>query len=135
MTDQRSQIDYPLDLQSIGAIQDALDDIEKNHIRKRTRVPKTLATGANDFSISSEYLILTGDAAGNVIGTIGGGREGQTLIIDFVDNHVTLTDDASGNPDTINLAGAGVDFNSTANDVVTLIYNGKSWKEVSRSVN
>ena len=86
----------------------------------------TVALGAsNSFKV-------TGDRGGNTIATITGGKDGQTIKIIFVDTFITITDDGTSNPNTVNLSGA---FTSTANDTLTLLFDGISWRELSRSIN
>ncbi len=92
----------------------------------------TLAASATTFAEASNVVVLTGNAGGNTLATITGGLSGQILTIIFVDGLVTITDDASGTANTINLSGA---FTSSANDTMQLVFNGVSWREVSRSVN
>lgn len=91
----------------------------------------TILNGETTFNLTSNYMVLTG-AAAVTIARIIGGYEGQRLLLGFTDANVTITDDASGNADTVNLSGA---FTGSADDTIELIYNGTSWREVSRSVN
>lgn len=92
----------------------------------------TCGTGATTFAVTSNTVTVTGDGGGNTIATITGGVSGQMLTLIFVDALVTITDDATGNANTVNLSAA---FTSTANDVMTLVSNGTSWRESARSVN
>lgn len=128
---QRSQLQYPLDAESKGTLKLALEDVEKDVIRKRNRVQFTILSGATSFNVASDYMVLTAQAA-VTIAKIGGGREGQILVLEFTDANVTITDDATSAADTVNLSAA---FTSTADDTMQLLYNGISWREVSRSVN
>ena len=91
----------------------------------------TILNGATDFHVTSNYMVLTG-AAAVTIARIIGGYEGQSIVLGFTDGNVTITDDASGNAVTVNLSAA---FTGSANDIIELMYNGTSWREVSRSVN
>lgn len=129
--EQRSQLKYPLDNESLGTLKLALEQIEKDVIRKRNRVQMTIPSGTVSFNVASDYMVLTG-AAGVTIATIAGGREGQVLTLEFTDANVTITDDATSAMNTVNLSAA---FTSTANDTMQLLFNGTSWREVSRSVN
>lgn len=128
---QRSQLENPLDAVSKGILKNALEDVEKDVIRKRTRNPLTIIAGATTFFVASDYMVLTG-AAAVTIATIQGGREGQVLTISFTDANITITDTGTGVANTVDLSAA---FTSTANDVVQLLYDGTSWREVSRSIN
>ena len=92
----------------------------------------TLAAAATTLAVTRNLVTLTGDAGANTLATITGGVSGQILVIIFVDNLVTITDDAGGGANTVNLSAA---FTSTANDTITLISNGTSWREMARSVN
>ena len=128
---QRAQLQHPLDSPSKGTLKLALEDVEKDVIRKRNRIQLTVATGAVTFEVASDYMVLSA-AAGVTIATIKGGREGQILTLEFTDANVTITDTSTGAADTVNLSAA---FTSTANDTMQLLFNGTSWREVTRSVN
>lgn len=127
----RAQLQYPLDPESKGALRVALEEIQKDVIQKRSRIQFTISTGATSFAVASDYMVLTG-AAGVTIATIVGGREGQILTLSFTDANITITDDATAAAGTVNLSAA---FTSTGNDVMRLLFDGISWREVSRSVN
>ena len=128
---QRAQLQYPLDAESKGALRGILEELIKDVAIRQNRVPLTIASGATSFGISSGYMLLSG-AAAVTIATIIGGKEGQILTLEFTDANITITDDATAAADTVNLSVA---FTSTADDVLRLLYNGTSWREVSRSVN
>lgn len=128
---QRAQLQYPLDLQSEGALARALENVERGIVRKRNRFPLTIPSGATTFNVGSDYMVITG-AAAVTIATIGGGQEGQILTLQFTDGNVTITDDATATADTVNLSAA---FTSSADDVMQLLYDGTSWREVTRSAN
>lgn len=93
---------------------------------------KTLAAAATALAVTSNIVTVTGDAGGNTVATITGGTAGQVLTLIFVDALVTITDDATAASNTVNLSAA---FTSTANDTMTLVYDGTSWRETARSVN
>jgi len=128
-TPSRSQMEYPLDQESKGALIIALEDIQKDVIQKRNRVQFIISSGATSFAISSDYMVLTGAAAVTIANIIGG-REGQILTLEFTDSNITIADTDTGTVDTINLSSS---FISVANGVIQLLYNGTSWKEVARS--
>ena len=92
----------------------------------------TLGVAATTFSVFSNVMQITGDGGGNTIGTITGAISGQYLIMIFVDDKVTITDDNGHGANTIDLSAA---FTSLDDTVLHLIYDGTSWYEVSRSVN
>ena len=58
-----------------------------------------------------------------------GGSVGQEITIIFGDVNTTIADGAS-----LHLSG-GVNFVSSADDTLKLIYDGSSWYEITRSVN
>jgi hypothetical protein len=128
---KRSQLEYPLDLQSVSILKDFLERNFPAYLYRSIKQTLTIQSGATSFNILSNYMVLTG-AAAVTIATIIGGYEGQKIILQFTDSNVTITDDSSGNLNTVNLSAA---FTSTSNDILTLIYDGVSWREVSRSVN
>lgn len=92
----------------------------------------TLGVAATTFAATTSFVVLTGDAGTNTISTITGGVEGQTLTILFVDALVTITDTDAHTADTVDLSAA---FTSADDTTLTLIYDGTSWYETSRSVN
>ncbi|MBI5071657.1 hypothetical protein HZB93_02055, partial [Candidatus Falkowbacteria bacterium] len=92
----------------------------------------TLAAAATTFAAAGNVMTITGDAGGNTIATITAGVTGQTLILKFVDALVTITDTAAATANTINLSAA---FTSTADDTMTLMFDGNKWFETSRSIN
>jgi len=128
---QRFQLEYPLDFESEGALKNTLEKIIKDVILRQNRVELTIASGATSFFINSNYMVVTA-LAGITVATIEGGREGQTLILSFTDANITITDTSTGALNTVNLSAS---FTSTAEDIMVLIFNGTSWREVSRSVN
>jgi hypothetical protein len=91
----------------------------------------TLGASATTLAITRNVVKLTGNGT-NVLATITGGIAGQILTIIFVDALVTITDTGTGAADTVNLSAP---FTSTANDTITLVYDGTSWFEIVRSVN
>lgn len=127
----RSQLAYPLDAESMGALKLALELVQKDVIQKRNRVQLIIPSGATSFNVASDFMVLTG-AAAVTIDIIKGGREGQILTLQFKDANVTITDTSTGAADTVNLSAA---FTSTAEDTIQLIFDGTSWRETSRSVN
>ena len=92
----------------------------------------TLGSGATTLAVASIVVKLTGDAGGNTIGTITGGISGMSLVIIFVDALVTITNDDTSAANTVNLSAA---FTSSANDTLSLVYDGNKWFETARSVN
>ena len=101
-------------------------------IVSNTKVATTLAAAATTFAVTNNFVAVTGDAGANTVATITGGVSGQILTLLFVDGLVTITDTAAATADTVNLSAA---FTSSANDTLTLIYDGVKWIEIARSVN
>ena len=93
----------------------------------------TLATGVTTYAVTSRVVTLTGDGAAT-IGTITGANAGIYTFI-FVDANITITDTDEAVANKIDLAETATDFTSADDTTLTLVYNGKSWFEVSRSVN
>jgi len=92
----------------------------------------TLGVGATTVAITTDFLTLTGDGGGNTIGPITGGITGQTLRVLCVDADVAITDTDAHTADTVDLSAA---FTCADDTVLTLLYDGTSWYETSRSVN
>jgi hypothetical protein len=66
-------------------------------------------------------------AGGTTITTFTGGTSGQVIRVVFTNTNATLSDAG-----TLKLSAA---FTSTADDEMTLLYDGTNWYELSRSVN
>jgi len=92
----------------------------------------TLGVAAATWVATSNFQTITGDVSGNTVTTITSGTTGQTLTLLFIDNEVTISDNNAHTADTIDLGAA---FLSADDTTLTLIYNGTSWYEKSRSVN
>ena len=84
-----------------------------------------------DIAVSS-HLMTVSAGASETIATISGGYDGMRLTLIFLDTNTTITDTATEAADTVNLSAA---YTSADGDVLELIYDGTSWREVSRSVN
>lgn len=97
-----------------------------------TKKDITLGVAATTFATTSNVMEITGDGGANTIATITGALSGQYLIMIFVDGLVTITDDNGHGADTIDLSAA---FTSSDDTTLTIIYDGTSWYETSRSTN
>lgn len=129
MSNERFQLQYPLDLESIATLKPAIERLAQE---RREIQAIIIPSGATSFEVRGEVMVVTA-AAGVTIATIVDSMyDGFELTLIFTDTNVTITDDATGAKNTINLSGA---FTSTANDVMKLIYRNLSWYEVGRSVN
>jgi len=95
---------------------------------------KTLAASDITFALTSNIITLTGDAGANTLATITGAGIGIYTIL-FVDGLITVTDDEANTANTIDLVGTGADLTSADDTTLTLMFDGTSFYEVSRSVN
>lgn len=95
-----------------------------------TAIP--LGAAAITFATATNFLTVTGDGGANTIATITNGIEGQMLSMLFVDALVTITDDDSHAADSVDLSAA---FTSADDTTLTILYDGTSWYEISRSIN
>jgi hypothetical protein len=88
-------------------------------------------------AISSATLIKVTDADNNdQLSLITGGRTGQYLTILFDDTITVVDDDVATAANALDIVDVG-NNNETfgAGDILTLIFDGTAWHEVSRSVN
>jgi hypothetical protein len=107
------------------------DNLQVQGIAYSSTIPTvTLAAAATTFAVTRNTTIVDCDAGGNTIGTITGGKIGL-FVFQFVDASCTVTDTGTSASDTVNLSAA---FTSTANDTLTLLYDGTSWREAARGV-
>lgn len=95
----------------------------------------TLGAGVRTFALAGEVMIITGDGGANVIDDITGGYEGMKLVLIFVDGNVTITDTDAHTANTVDLVGAATNLVSADDTTLSLIFDGTSWYEMSRSVN
>lgn len=93
----------------------------------------TLGAAATAIAVDSNVVEVTGDAGGNTVTTITGGVAGQILVLLFVDALVTINDDNTHGADSVDLVGANTTFADDA--TLTLMYDGTSWYEITRSIN
>ena len=91
-----------------------------------------LAAASTTFVVTSNVMSVSSTLGASTIATITGGISGQILTLIFIDALVTITDTGAATANTINLSAP---FTSAANTVLTLVYNGNKWFEVTRSVN
>jgi len=96
---------------------------------------ETLGSGVTTFVASKKFIVMTGHVGTNTLATITGDMAfaGNEITILCVDGLVTITDTDAHTADTVDLAGG--DFTSAADAVLKLLYDGTSWREVSRSIN
>jgi len=122
---------YKFDLKTEGMLRLFLEKFFPSYKARFRKDKLTIQSGATSFNLTSNYMVLTG-AAAVTISKIIGGYEGQILTLEFTDGNITITDTETGAADTVDLSAA---FTSSANDTMQLIYDGTSWREISRSVN
>ena len=92
-------------------------------------------SAANDLTLSdANSMLVSGNTQINAI-TTDGWQQGSIIYL-FFSGTPTVKNNTAGGAGTavIRLAGAA-DFVASANDVLTLLYNGTDWIEVCRSVN
>lgn len=87
----------------------------------------TLGSAGNSFSI-------TGTTTINAITTTSW-QAGSVIMLIFASTPTVKNNTAGGASTAKILLNGGVDFSATANDVLTLIYDGTNWLECSRSIN
>jgi len=87
----------------------------------------TLGSAGNSFSI-------TGTTTINAITTTNW-QAGSVIRLIFASTPTVKNNTAGGASTAKMLLNGGVDFSATANDVLTLIYDGTNWLECSRSIN
>jgi len=106
------------------------DLIEKSGLPtvKRSHAVPASATA---IPVNSHFMSVTAGAA-ETIATITGGYDGMVLNLLFNDTNVTITDTATEAADTVNLSAALTGADGT---MLTLLYDGTSWREIGRSVN
>lgn len=94
----------------------------------------TLTASATTFTATDRLVEVTGDGGGNTLATITGpmALEGNQITLLFVDTNVTITNDNSHAADSVDLSAS---FTSADDATLTIVHDGTSWYEVSRSVN
>jgi len=92
----------------------------------------TLGAAATTFAATTSFVTLTGDGGANTLADITGGVVGMPLRLLFVDALITITDTDAHDANTIDLSAA---FTSADDTTLTLLFDGTSWYEMSRSVN
>lgn len=97
-------------------------------------IPNELVNGIQTYtaagatpSVAGFRVIKVGQSGGVTITNLTGGSTGQIVTLIFTDSNSTIAD--SGN---FKLTGA---FSSTADDTLTLVFDGTSWYEISRAAN
>lgn len=88
---------------------------------------------ANDITFASDanFVDITGTTQINTIATTTW-NAGSIIVLQF-DGSVTVAHNTAGTGASILLAGA-VNFAATADDTLMLIYDGTTWREISRTV-
>jgi len=129
-------VNAPITLESDNTIDNIIDGqvAISGIITNAAMQSTTLGSGAVTFALTSNIITLTGDGAANVLGTITGAGIGIYTII-FVDANITVTDTDIAAAGTIDLTGTATDLTSADDTTLTLVFDGTSFFEVSRSVN
>ncbi|MBP9717748.1 hypothetical protein KBD59_00420 [Candidatus Gracilibacteria bacterium] len=92
------------------------------------------AIKADAFSAAGLNVINL-EATSADVNTITNGVAGQMLILLFNDAVTVADDDTATAANAINLVGIATSFVAAAGDTLTLVSDGSSWREVTRSVN
>ncbi len=108
------------------------NSITTGKIASTASTPASLGAGTVALAITSNVATVTGNGGGTTIGTITGGVSGQVLTLIFTDSNVSITDTSAATANTVNIGSA---FTSTADDTITLVFDGNKWFETARSVN
>jgi len=93
---------------------------------------KTLGVGITTFAVTSNVVKVTADEGGNTIASITGASGLGIYVFIFTDALVIITDNNSHSDDSVDLSAA---FTSADDTTLTLVFDGVSWYELSRSVN
>jgi hypothetical protein len=88
-----------------------------------------LPAGSATPSVRGSRTAMATNSSATTVTDLLNGYKGQLLTVLFTDSNTTLQHGSN-----FKLAG-GVDFVSTADDSITLVYQGAHWQEVSRSLN
>ena len=114
----------------VGIFEDTLTAAGRFHASKGADV-----ASADEITLGSgNYFDITGTTTINHINKTDW-QAGSEVTFQF-DSNVTVTHNAgtpAGTEASILLAGA-VNFSSTPDDVLKLVYDGATWREVSRTV-
>lgn len=108
-----------------------------NQLRFKIRIEEKGedVASANDLRLSRDasYFDITGTTTINGIAT-DGFKEGQQVTLQF-DASVTVSHNtaASAGFASILLSGAG-NMSATADDTLTLVFDGTTWREVARTI-
>ena len=94
----------------------------------------TVASANNLTLTTGNVFAITGTTTVNAITTTNW-QAGSIIILIFASTPTVKNNTAGGASTAKMLLNGGVDFSATANDVLTLIYNGTNWLECSRSIN
>lgn len=131
-------VDSTADFEPRGGISDSTadvqveDNLQVQGIYYNSSIPTlTLAAAATTLAVTRNTTTIDCDAGTNTIATITGGKIG-IFMFKFVDASCVITDDATASANTINISAAYI---STANDTLSLLFDGTSWFEISRAVN
>jgi len=94
----------------------------------------TVASANNLTLTTGNVFSITGTTTVNAITTTNW-QAGSIIILIFASTPTVKNNTAGGASTAKMLLNGGVDFSATANDVLTLIYDGTNWLECSRSIN
>ncbi|WP_221800177.1 polysaccharide deacetylase family protein [Paenibacillus typhae] len=107
----------------------AWTDIALADIRMVNSARQIFTVGSATPSVASGNYFLCNDTAANTITNFLGGTNGQIIYVGLNNTNTTIQNNAN-----IKLQG-GANFTGNKNDMIQLIYDTVTWKEVSRSNN
>ena len=76
------------------------------------------------FSVSSNFHKIISDGSPHNVNYIYGGKPGQILTLLFMDSNITLIDDNTHTPNTIDMSG---NYTSADDGVLIFLFDGISW--------
>jgi hypothetical protein len=88
----------------------------------------TYTNGSTTPSVSGISFLSISNSSATSITNFTGAVNGQIITLQFGDSNTTITRNNA-------YLSLGINFTSTANDTITLIYLSSLWYEVSRSIN
>ena len=88
---------------------------------------------ANDMVLGNDgnFFSITGTTTINTI-SANNWQSGSVIKLQFNDN-ITVKHNTAGTGASLLLSGAG-DMSATADDTLTLVYDGTTWRELARTV-
>ncbi len=96
---------------------------------------RDLVASGTTFAMTSNIMELSAAGAITIETITAAPTNGATLTLIFVDGNITIADDDTHQATEVDLAGTATNFVGADDTTLTLVYDGTSWYETSRSVN